>query len=194
MSFKTVQRRALVNAAIKINSYIKRHEFPDQMNYHRLHFIGCLYFVQWTFCIGFRLYSAFLFFSVLSTAAVPGYPGECTHSIRYSWLAWCSDVVSKFKEHGPRDTTFLLGVRLIGFVKQTDESASRMPAEIRDTQCAYSVQRGRVCCVMPLPRRTKRTFLPEEGLGQIRIYFPVTRDILKEFMIRKVVYKSGLYL
>jgi len=71
-----IQRAAVMNTAINIQEHIKRRELPDQMSYNRFHSIRFLRFVQRTFCIGFGLYSAFLFLSVLSTAAVLDVPAN----------------------------------------------------------------------------------------------------------------------
>jgi hypothetical protein len=77
MWLKTEHRGGVVmNTAINIREHIKRREFPDQMSYNQLHSIGFLCFVQRTFCIGFGLYSAFLFLSVLNIAAVRDVPAN----------------------------------------------------------------------------------------------------------------------
>lgn len=65
-----VQREDVMNTVINIQQHIKLRESPDQMSYNQLHSIGFMCFVQQTFCIQFGLYSAFLFLSILSTAAV----------------------------------------------------------------------------------------------------------------------------
>lgn len=117
-----IQRGAVMNTVINIREHIKRREFPDQMNYNRLHSIGFLCFVQQTFCIGFGFYSAFLFLSVLSTAAaldVPANAGILCDKTEVLDAAirerpCCVEVEWKRTE----SYAFRLGVHLMGFVQQ----------------------------------------------------------------------------
>lgn len=84
------QRESVINTVINIREPIKRREFSDQITYSRLHSIGFLCFVQRTFCIGFGLYSAFLFLFVLSTVAVWNVPAN-RPSVRQIRGAWGTD-------------------------------------------------------------------------------------------------------
>jgi hypothetical protein len=84
------------------------------------------------FCIGFDSYSAFLFLSILSTAAVWDVPANggllCDKSEVLGAAIREQPCCVKAERKRIERYAFRLGIHLMGFVKQRDEAVSRRPA------------------------------------------------------------------
>jgi hypothetical protein len=145
-SRQSTKENCLEDSNKHLGAHIKWQEFPDQKSYNQLHSIGFLCSVQRKFCIGFGLYSAFLFLSVLSTAAIRDVPANagllCDKSKVLGAAIREQPCCNKAEWKRTERNAFRLGVHLMGFVQQRDEGVSGRPAEIYNSQCAYSFQIG----------------------------------------------------